>query len=122
MDVFLVDQGGRLKVLDVPVGASDLAGPERWRTIVWGSETVRSLGARFFPVLATGDQLAVAPDQVPAFLDECALLRANLELVARAADSAKPLDRSVQQISARLRNIEHACARAEQAAGGVLIW
>ena len=67
---------GRTEVLDVPEGVSDLAGFESWRTTVWGSEAVRSLGAEFFPVLATGD-LTVPPEQVPDFRRECAALRAD---------------------------------------------
>ncbi|MFB8237547.1 hypothetical protein ACFC58_13445 [Kitasatospora purpeofusca] len=86
--VFVVGEDGKRNLLDVPEGSSDLAGFERWRTSVWGSEVVRSLGATFFPVLAGGD-LTVAPDQVADFLDECALIRSNLELVAAGADPAK---------------------------------
>ncbi|WP_230423502.1 hypothetical protein [Streptomyces radicis] len=55
VDVFVVEAGGAIRVLDVPAGCSDLAGFERWRTTVWGSDAVRSLGARFLPVLAEAD-------------------------------------------------------------------
>ncbi|GAA2221665.1 hypothetical protein GCM10010360_46290 [Streptomyces nogalater] len=76
MEVFLVDADGERQVQDVPDGCSDAAGPESWRTRVWGANAVRSLGAGFFPVLAEGD-LWVEPGQVPAFLRECLLLRDN---------------------------------------------
>ncbi|MFE7395037.1 hypothetical protein ACFU9K_49015, partial [Streptomyces sp. NPDC057582] len=66
MSVFVVDADGKRQVLEVPEGCSDLAGFERWRTSVWGSEVVRSLGATFFPVLADAD-LQVAAGQVPEF-------------------------------------------------------
>lgn len=101
-----------MDVLDVPADSSDLAGFERWRTAVWGSEAVRSLGARFFPVLASGDWLKVAPGEVADLLGECSLIRINLELVAPSADSAKSHAQYVWQISERLRNIEDACERA----------
>ncbi|WP_035838975.1 hypothetical protein [Kitasatospora azatica] len=121
VDVFVVGEDDQMEVLDVPVGSSDLAGFESWRTVVWGSEAVRSLGARFFPILASRD-LRVAPNQAADFLAECALIRSNLELVAPSADPAKSHTEYVRQISERLRNIEDACERAQGVAGGVLIW
>ncbi|MFE2412148.1 hypothetical protein ACFXDE_27755 [Kitasatospora sp. NPDC059408] len=119
--VFVVGEGGKRSLLDVPEGSSCLAGFESWRTSVWGSEAVRSLGVTFFPVLADSD-LTVRPDQVADFLDECALIRSNLELVAPSADPAKSHAEYVRQISERLRNIEDAAARARGVSGGVIIW
>ncbi|MFE3864975.1 hypothetical protein ACFXPT_31710 [Streptomyces goshikiensis] len=121
VDVFVVGEHGQVNVLDVPEGSSDLAGFERWRTSVWGNETVRSLGASFFPVLA-GDDLKVLPDQVREFLTECALIRSNLEVVAPRTDPSKTHAEYVRQIAERLRNIEDAAERARGVAGGVLIW
>ncbi|GAA3792309.1 hypothetical protein [Streptomyces chiangmaiensis] len=121
VDVFVVGEDDKMNLLDVPDGSSDLGGFERWRTSVWGSEAVHSLGARFFPILARGD-LTVAPDQVADFLDECALIRSNLELVAPSADPAKSHAEYVRQISERLRNIEDAAERAQSVRGGVVIW
>jgi len=119
--VFVVGEDGKRNLLDVPEGSSDLAGFERWRTSVWGSEAVRSLGARQFPILASGD-LTVAPDQVSDFLGECALIRSNLELIAPSADPAKSHAKYVRQISERLRNIEEAAEHARSVRGGVIIW
>ncbi|MEV0493243.1 hypothetical protein [Streptomyces atratus] len=121
VDVFVVGEDGQVDVLDVPEGSSDLAGFERWRTSVWGSDAVRSLGASFFPALATGD-LKVFPDQVTDFLTECALIRSNLEVVAPRTDPSKTHTECVRQISERLRNIEDAAERARGLAAGVLIW
>ncbi|MFC9329063.1 hypothetical protein [Kitasatospora sp. NPDC057015] len=118
---FVVGEDGKRNLLDVPEGSADLAGFERWRTSVWGSESVRSLGATFFPVLASSD-LTVMPDQVADFLDECALIRSNLGLVAPSADPAKSHAEYVRQISERLRNVEDAAARAQGVMGGVIIW
>lgn len=112
VDVFVDGPDGERTVLDVPPDHSDLAGVERWRTIVWGSPEVRDLGARFFPVLAERD-LEVEPGEVPAFLEECALLRANLP--------TWPPDEA-RQIGARLANIEQAARRALEVGGGVLVW
>ncbi|KOG85876.1 hypothetical protein [Streptomyces varsoviensis] len=121
VDVFVVGEDGQVHVLDVPEGSSDLAGFERWRTVVWGSDAVRSLGARFFPALA-GDDLKVFPHQVTEFLAECALLRSHIEVVAPRTDPAKSHAEYVRQISERLRTIEDAADRARGSAGGVLIW
>jgi hypothetical protein len=121
VDVFVVGEDGQVDVLGVPEGSSDLAGFERWRTSVWGSEAVRSLGASFFPILASGD-VKVLPDQVMDFLTECVLIRSNLEVVAPRTDPSKTHAEYVWQISERLRNIEDAAERARGVAGGVLIW
>ncbi|MEW2630158.1 hypothetical protein AB0903_00460 [Streptomyces sp. NPDC048389] len=121
VNVFVMGADGERQVLDVPEGCSDLAGFERWRTSVWGSEAVRSLGTRFFPVLADAD-LQVEADQVPAFRRECAVLRQNIEAVVAGTDPVRTLEEHKRQISERLANIEDAARRAQAAGGGVLIW
>ncbi|MFI0740197.1 hypothetical protein ACH4PU_19225 [Streptomyces sp. NPDC021100] len=121
VDVFLVGEDGRIRVLEVPDGCSDLAGFERWRTTVWGSQAVRSSGARFFPVLADGD-LRVDADQVRAFRRECAVLRENLEEIVAGVEPGMAADRLRGQLPARLANIEDAARRAEEVGGGVLVW
>ncbi|MGW8766071.1 hypothetical protein ACWGN5_26625 [Streptomyces sp. NPDC055815] len=121
VDVFVVGSNGQIDVLDVPAGCSDLAGFESWRTSVWGSEAVRSLGASFFPVLANED-LTVFPDHVAGLLAECAVTRNNLESVAPSTDPSKSHAEYVRQISQRLQNIETAAERAQSIGGGVLIW
>jgi hypothetical protein len=121
VDIFVRDANGETQVLDVPEGCSDLAGFENWRTTVWGSEAVRSLGARFFPALADGD-LSVQPAQVPAFLAECALLREHLEDVVAGTVPVRTVREHRRQISQRLANIENCAGRARRIAAGVLIW
>jgi hypothetical protein len=141
VDVYTRTADGAMEVLDVPANSSDLAGFESWRRSVWGSDRVRALGAEFFPVLATQD-LYVEPDGVERFQRECALLRANLEVVAedvdplnpRSADfrtvggrqqihaPANPHAAFVATVSARLANIEDAARRALAIGAGVVIW
>lgn len=121
MDVFTVDGSGEFRFLDVPEGASDLAGFESWRTTVWGSEAVCSLGARFFPQLA-GDALRVAPEDVPEFIREVLLLQNNVESISARMDSPKPAARRTSEIADRLNNILDAAQRALQVHGGVQIW
>ncbi|MGW5064416.1 hypothetical protein ACWEQ2_45365 [Streptomyces sp. NPDC004096] len=83
---------------------------------------VRSLGASFFPVLAQAD-LQVEPEQVPAFLRECLLLRENLEtIVASIAEPVMANQEARSAISERLAIIEGAARRARAMGGGVLIW
>jgi len=113
--VYLADANGKMRdVLDTPEGTSDLAGFESWRITVWGSETVRSLGARFFPQLADRD-LYVPADQLAAFVEECALLRRDVTLIA-GQNAAE------EQVSFRLGNIEAAAARALDLGACVVIW
>ncbi|MFI6060100.1 hypothetical protein [Streptomyces sp. NPDC051286] len=121
MDVFVVGADGKRQVLDVPEECSDLAGFESWRTTVWGSEVVRSLGAQFFPVLADTD-LQVEAGQVPEFRRECAVLRKNLEEIVAGGSPVRTAEELRRQISERLANIEDAARRAEEMGGGVLIW
>ncbi|WP_328874501.1 hypothetical protein OHT76_33055 [Streptomyces sp. NBC_00287] len=121
VEIFLVRADGEVEVQQTPEGVPDLAGPESWRTLVWGSRAIRSFGARFFPAMVRGD--LVAPDEVPAFLAECALVREHLEELATL--TCRP-DRTVEQhadhIGSRLGFIEETAVRARGMGGGVLIW
>jgi len=130
-----------MELLETPAGSSDLAGFESWRHIVWGSGRVRALGAEFFPALAVGD-LYIEPDEVERFLRECALLRANLEIVAEGVSPHNPRSADFRMVdgryqlhepddphaafvaivSARLANIENAAHRALAAGASVVIW
>lgn len=121
VDVFVIGDDGQTRLLDVPVGCSDMAGFESWRRTVWGSEVLRSLGARYFPALADGD-LTVAPEQVSDFLAECALVRRNLASVAPRREPGAWDEGYVRQVSERLANIESAALRALRSGGGVVVW
>jgi len=127
VDVYVPRAEGGIEVLDVPPGCSDAAGWERWRTEVWGSEPVRSLGARFLPRLADED-LTVAPDEVPAFVAECDLIRTHLERIAehmRAEPETGPRksrSEHAEDVRRRLDNIVDAARRALDVEGGVIIW
>ncbi|MCT9079746.1 hypothetical protein [Streptomyces fulvoviolaceus] len=121
VDVFVRDATGEWLVLDVPEGCNDSAGFEIWRETVWGSETVRSLGARFMPVLAVSN-LFVEADTVVEFLEEIALLRANLKLIATTTRRPRELAEHESGIESRLDNIEATALRAQELGAGVLIW
>ncbi|MFD9433180.1 hypothetical protein [Streptomyces sp. NPDC060002] len=127
-EVFLVGDDGDLDILagerDGRPDGMDLAGPESWRTTVWGSRSVRRIGARFLPALVSvrnGD--LVAPEEIPAFLAEIALVRAYSE---RLAVETCPPDRTVEShrhhISGRLDGIEASARYAQGVGGGLLIW
>jgi hypothetical protein len=121
VDVFVRDANGEWRVLDVPEGCDDSAGFETWRRTVWGSGTVRSLGARHLPVLAE-DNLFVEADEVPGFLREVALLRANLDQIAATTERPRGIAERRYQLESRLRNIEATALRALESRAGVLIW
>ena len=117
--VFQPGEDGKPDVLDPPDDrGSELAGFESYRTVVWGSEAVRALGARFFPLLALKD-LWVQPEEVEEFQRECALLRDHLDEIAVPDETGRPRRDTV---SDRLANIEATAARARSLGGGVVIW
>ncbi len=87
MHVLVVDADGRRRILDAPDDRDESAGFENRRTRVWGSPVVRSLGAVLLPDLAERD-LEVPPDQVPALLSECLLLREKPEQVVANTEPA----------------------------------
>ncbi|MEV8549062.1 hypothetical protein AB0L04_04375 [Streptomyces glaucescens] len=120
-EVFLLREDGDIDILDTPADACDLAGPESWRTRVWGSRTIRGLGARFFPALVRGER--VAPDEIPAFLHECALVRAGLrELAERTCPADRTVEQHAEHIGSRLACVEATAQRAAGIGGGLLIW
>ncbi|MFE3024501.1 hypothetical protein [Nocardia tengchongensis] len=113
-------------VLDTPEGVSDSAGSPSWRTTVWGSETVRSLDVRLLPVLADSSRpradLIVMPDEIPALLRECRMVRERLVRVVPGDPAAAFFARHTLGILDCLANIEIAAGRALGVGGGVLIW
>ncbi|MEU4216565.1 hypothetical protein [Actinoplanes sp. NPDC026623] len=119
--VFVFGRDGEWTLLDAPSMGAELAGFESFRVTVWGSDAVRALGARFFPMLASGD-LTVAPEDVAAFLGECAVLRANLDAIAPQTGPQHSHEWYSDTVSDRLANVEAAAQRALEVGGGVLIW
>lgn len=95
----------------------------------------------FFSVLAS-DDLYVSPGDVEVFQQECALWRANLDVVAAGVDPGNPrsvygvvvdgrIERRepddphaafVQTVSQRLATIEAAAERARVMGAGAVIW
>ena len=102
-------------VLDTPDDACDVAGHERTRTDLWGSEAARALGATFLPQLADTD-LQVEPGQLALFQRECEVL------LAHAAELSVVTGFKADYIAARLSFIVQAVQRAQALGGGVLIW
>ncbi|MFF4033106.1 hypothetical protein ACFYZ2_25675 [Streptomyces sviceus] len=121
VEVFVREPEGQRRILDVPDGVYQSGGFESWRTTVWGSEFVRSLGARFLPVLAE-DDLYVEAEDVPAFQREVALLRSRLDAFAHGTQRPRTVEEHRQQIDTRLRIIEESSRKALEIGGGVLIW
>ncbi|MFJ8784915.1 MULTISPECIES: hypothetical protein [unclassified Streptomyces] len=121
VDVFVREPDGKRRILDVPDGVYQSGGFESWRTTVWGSEFVRSLGARFLPVLAYQD-LYVEAEDVPEFRREVALLHARLDEVAHSTQRPRTVEEHRHQIETRLQIIEENIRKALEIGGGVLIW
>ncbi|MFQ6394310.1 hypothetical protein ACLMAJ_12710 [Nocardia sp. KC 131] len=118
---YILDANREMSLLDPLEQGADLAGFERWRTTVWGSDAVRALGTSFFPVLATGD-LTVLPHAIGEFLHECSVIRAKLDAIAPPGDGDRHTHEwYVDAISERLSNIEAAAERARELRGGIEI-
>lgn len=122
VDVYIPRPDGSIEtVLDTPDGFSDLAGFERWRTFVWGSDAVCALGARYFPVLVDND-LRVPPGEIAEFRRECALVRENIPHIAAREDPNWTYEQLMDAISGRLSNIEDAALRAERLGAALIVW
>ncbi|MER6980233.1 hypothetical protein [Streptomyces carpinensis] len=121
VDVFVRAPDGEMRVLDVPEGCNDSAGPESWRTAVWGSDAVRSLGARFLPRVRE-EWLQVETGELAEFLGEVALLRAHLDVVALATEGPRTVEERRARLADRLDNLEAAALRARETGGGVIVW
>ena len=89
VQVFIDREDGERDVFDPPTDADGQAGYDSWRDTVWGSRRARALGAAFLPHLAEGD-LYVEPGEVAEFLEECALLRDNLDKLVPGMDALDP--------------------------------
>ncbi|GHH16072.1 hypothetical protein [Streptomyces lanatus] len=121
VEVFVREPDGKRRILDVPDDVYHSGGFESWRTTVWGSELVRSLGARFLPVLAERD-LEVEPGQVPEFLREVALLRAHLDALAHGTEHPRTVEEHRDGLDVRLRIMEESALKAVEIGGGVIVW
>ena len=121
VEVFVREPDGGIRILDVPDDVYRSGGFESWRRTVWGSEFVRSLGARFLPVLAD-DDLYVEAEDVPEFRREVALLRSRLDELAHGTERPGTVEERRHQIETRLRIIEDSIRKALEIGGGVLIW
>lgn len=120
VEVFVREPDGGIRILDVPDDVYQSGGFESWRTTVWGSEFVRSLGARFLPVLAEQDLYVEAGD-VPEFQREVALLRSRLDEVTHGTARPRTVEEHRHQIETRLRIMEESARKALEIGGGVLI-
>lgn len=97
------------------------AGPEVWRTTVYGSQEARSLGLTLLPSLAEGD-IDVQGEELDRLGEEINLLIQNVALFAAIPP---PLVRALKderdEILARFTNIANAVTEAKELNGGVEI-
>lgn len=115
VNVFTLDKAGKTEVLDSSPDGSDLGGHEAMRTLLWGSSSIRSIGARYLPELASGD-LWVMPDRIESFLMECDLVQAHIPEISASTGLRE------DYITFRLNNMIKAAQRAKGLGGGVVVW
>jgi hypothetical protein len=87
---------------------------------VWGSEFVRSPGARLLPVPAAGD-LHVEAEDVPEFRREASLPRSGLGKVAHCIQRPRTVEEHRENIQTRLLIIEESIRKAPETGGGLLV-
>lgn len=115
ISIFATDTGSGEPGLPTLIeGPRGLAGVERTRTMLWGSEVVTTLGARFLPRLAH-EALWISNTELDDFAKECKLLLEHAQLLGKAT----PWDEVY--ISRCLRNFIEAVASARQVGGGIVI-
>ena len=96
-------------------GCEELAGPESWRTVLWGAASVRQLGLTLLPSLAGADIYASG--------DELTRLNSEVETILQYAwflADATGIEQDA--IAFRAGNIRAAYERASAEGGGVVIW
>jgi hypothetical protein len=101
--------------VDEPDHSRELAGFESWRTNVWGSPIVISLGCTILPQLRRHN-LYCAGDDVRRLLDDTQCILDHLSIIAQATDNLE------ETIAYRTRNINDAARWALENGGGVIIW
>jgi hypothetical protein len=109
------------RVVEDPPGTSTGAGGERSRYELWGSAAARRLGASFLPQLAditaeNRGNLQIAPGQIDAFGQECALLADNVEQLSTATGY------DPERVLRYLATMRAAAQRAKAIHGGLIIW
>ena len=98
-----------------PNPGKELAGPEKYREEVWGSETVCSLGCTLLPTLKEKDIYATG-DQIEQLEREVGILRDNIALVSEQTA------RDMEGLEHYLQNMTEAIGRARAISGSVVIW
>ena len=95
----------------------DAAGFESFRIGLWGSQSLISRGAKFFPQLANGD-LWVFPDDLDAFHAECFMVH---DAAPRIADELWGNPEKSEDITRYIQNFYYAIKLAQERNVGVCI-
>ncbi len=99
----------------------NLAGPEVWRTQVYGSQEARSLGLMLLPTLAKHD-INVQGEELNRLGEEINILIQNVALFAAIPPPlVRALEDESDEILARFTNIANAVIEAKELNGGVNI-
>lgn len=115
VDVYLRNDSGNLVILTTPPEESDLVGHDDTRHTLWGSPTVRALGATVVVGLSRGD-VWVDFGQLDDLVTDCELILKHLTEVAAAAG------RGEDYLRFRVGNLLAATERARAHRAGVVIW
>lgn len=121
VSVYIFDETGQRQWVRQVEGWRTAAGPEVWRTTVYGSEEAHSLGLTLLPSLAEGD-IDVQGEELNRLGEEINLLIQNVALFAAIPPPlVRALKEERDEILARFTNIANAVTEAKELNGGVEI-
>jgi len=114
VNVRVYDENGEYSEIELEQG-KDLAGGERLRFILYGSELAENLGLKLLPQLKNHD-LHVEPDNLDELENELKTILDNIEEFAKNADFVQ------EYVKARVQNIFDAIQIARKEKGVLVIW
>ena len=115
VNVYVLDENGKMLFRDSKNSSEELAGFEVYRTEVYGSELAKRLGFKVLPTLASNN--------IHAKGQEINQLKAEAEIIMREASAfAEQFKNDAETIKYRADNIRKACIRARKMQGNVVIW
>lgn len=114
VNIRIYDENGEYAEIELGQG-KDLAGGERLRFVLYGSELAENLGLKLLPQLKNHD-LYVEPDNLNELENEIITILNNVEKFAKNADSPQ------EYVETRVQNILNAIQTAKKEKGVIVIW
>lgn len=114
VNIRVYDENDKYSEIELGQG-KDLAGGERLRFILYGSELAENLGFKLLPQLKSHD-LFVEPEKLHELENELKTILENVEEFSKSAESEQ------EYVKARVQNILDAVQIAKKEKGVIVIW